>query len=145
MTDYQARWAAKVMAEVKRHRRAVDRLFAVPHILARLAQQGEGPVGMSRLVDDLGREPELRDQVPESLRHWVRLTAEQFSEAQQEGSIRNDISAELLAEVAVGGFMGMQTMTRQLGDDALERRVKVLIDVVRRLTEKQTTTRRKSP
>jgi hypothetical protein len=64
----------------------------------------------------------------------VRQTAEQFREAQREGGIRGDINPDLLAEVAVGGFVGMQTMTEQLGDDDLERRIEALIEVIGQMT-----------
>ena len=69
-----------------------------------------------------------------SLRIAVEMTTAQFAEAQAEGDIRSDLDPALLAEVAVGGFAGMQTMTEQLADDDLERRVEALILVVRTAT-----------
>jgi len=132
--DQYERWWARVLSEVGPLPRAVDRLFATPRVIARQIREGEGPGTLGKLIEELARDPDLRDEVCGSLRIAVEMTTAQFAEAQAEGDIRPDLDPALLAEVAVGGFAGMQTMTEQLADDDLERRVEALILVVRTAT-----------
>ena len=131
---HERRWQAAAMAEAERGERAVDRLFALPRILARMSAAGEGPWALRRLVDELSRDPELRPQVCGSVDVAVATVTGQFREAQAEGSIRPDLDPHRLAEIAVGGFIGLQTLTEQSGDGDLEARVDALIDLVRSAT-----------
>ena len=94
----------------------MDRLFATPRIIARLAASGDGPVALRRLTEELARDPALRDEVCGSIRYAVEATAAQFAEAQAEGTIRADLDPDQMAETAVGGFIGAQALTDQLGD-----------------------------
>ena len=134
IAENQRRWTARALEEAQRHPRAVDRLFAMPRALARMAEDGEGPGAVRTLLDELGRDPEVRHEAYGTLGTAVRVVADQFREAQAEGSIRPDVDPDLLAEVAVGGFVGMQTLTEQLGDGELQRRVETLIRVVQLAT-----------
>ena len=131
---HQRRWIAEAMREAALYPRAVDRLFAVPRALARLSREGKGPYALRLLVDELSRDPELRDAVCGSVTASVRLVTDQFREAQAEGSIRPDVDPRAMAEVAVGALSGLLSLTEQLGDDELERRVDLLIDTVQRAT-----------
>ena len=131
---HQRRWIAEAMREAARYPRAVDRLFAVPRVLARLSREGKGPYALRLLVDELSRDPELRDAVCGSVTASVRLVTDQFREAQAEGSVRPDVDPGAMAEVAVGALSGLLSLTEQLGDDELERRVDLLIDTVQRAT-----------
>ena len=132
--EHERSWGEGLMAEVARYPRAVDRLFAQPRILARMARRGEGPAKLSRLIEDLGREPRLRRTILGSLKTALRIVADQFREAQAEGTVRADLDADLLSEVAVGGFFGLRAVTAQLADDDLERRVDGLIRIVQLAT-----------
>ena len=134
VVEHQRRWMEQAMREAARYPRAVDRLFAVPRNLARLSREGRGPYALRRLVDDLARDPEAREAACSPMTIGARLVADQFREAQAEGDVRPDVDSEMMGELAVGAFVGLQTLTEQLGDDALERRVEQLIDVVRRAT-----------
>ena len=129
--DQQKRWMAEVTAEASEHASATDRLFAFPAILARNTARGWGPTTLRKLVDELARDPDLRDEVCGSIRVSIEATARQFREAQAEGGVRADIDPDAMAEVAVGAFVGMVTMTDQLGDEDLVRRVDSLITFVR--------------
>ena len=86
------------------------------------------------MVEELAREPELRDELCGSIRVGVEAVAGQFREAQAEGTIRADLDPDVMAEIAVGGFAGMQALTDQLGDQDFERRVASLIAFVRAAT-----------
>ena len=134
IAENQRRWQARALEEAQRHPRAVDRLFAMPRALARMAEDGQGPAALRALLDELGRDPEVRHEAYGTLGMAVRVVADQFREAQAEGSIRPDVDPDLLAELAVGGFVGMQTLTEQLGDGELQRRVEALIRVVQLAT-----------
>ena len=106
----------------------------MPRALARMAEEGEGPAALRTLLDELGRDPEVRHEAYGTLGTAVRVVADQFREAQAEGTIRPDIDPGDLAEIAVGGFVGLQTLTEQLGDGELQRRVETLIRVVQLAT-----------
>jgi len=133
--DHNARWFDRVMAEVATQPRAIDRLFALPRVLTRSTLAGEGPSYLRKLTDELSRDPAIRDEVCGSVRIGIETTANQFREAQADGEIRPDVDPDAIAEVCVGSFTGMQTLTEQLADDQLERRVEALIQVVRTATE----------
>jgi AcrR family transcriptional regulator len=134
VADHQQRWFAEVLAETSTLESAVERLFATPRIIARMATEGRGPDELRRLIDELARDPDLRDEVCGTLRTWVAVVADQFVEAQREGAIRADLDPHELAEVAVGGLTGLRVMTEQLADGGLVRRVDALIGVVRLAT-----------
>ena len=131
VADQQERWMGEVMAEARQHPTATERLFAFPLILARNTVRGWGPTTLRKLVDELARDPDLRDEVCGSIRMSVEATAGQFRAAQAEGGIRSDVDPNAMAEIAVGAFVGMQTMTEQLGDDDLIRRIESLVAFVR--------------
>src|SRR6266536_2611146 len=50
------------------------------------------------------------------------------------GRVRDDISPDVLAQVAVGGFTGIQVISEQLGDGRFTERVEALIKVVQLAT-----------
>ena len=131
---HQRRWIGQAMREAQAHPRAVDRLFEVPRVLGRLSREGKGPYALRLLVDELSRDPELRDAVCGSMTTSVALVTDQFRQAQAEGSIRPDVDPRAMAELAVGALSGLLGLTEQLGDDELERRVDLLIDTVQRAT-----------
>ena len=131
VADQNERWFTGAMTEANQHERAIDRLFALPKVLARLTAQGQGPGSLRSLIEELARDPDLRDEVCGSIRVGVQATADQFREAQAEGTIHADLDPDAMAEIAVGGFVGMQALTDQLGDQDLERRVESLIAFVR--------------
>ena len=139
LAEHSGRWTEQVRIETERYRSAVDRLFATPRIIARLAESGGGPVALRRLTEELARDPALRDEVCGSMRHAVAATATQFAEAQAEGTIRADLDPGQLAETAVGGFIGAQALTDQLGDARLAERVEALVRFVRNALEIQPT------
>jgi AcrR family transcriptional regulator len=64
------------------------------------------------------------------IRLWIENAADGIRLAQTEGDARPDVDPVAVAEVAVGLFIGMQTLTEQLGDDAFEQRLEHTIDVV---------------
>lgn len=134
IADHQQRWIARVGDEISKHERAVDRLFAAPRVIARYAHSHDGPAALNKLVEELARDPKLRDQVCGTIRLWIDTVTEQFAAAQAEGTIRDDIDAGVLAQVAVGGFTGMQDISEQLGDGKFEERVEALIHVVQLAT-----------
>lgn len=134
IADHQQRWSAEVLAETSVHDSAVDRLFATPRVIARMATEGRGPDELRQLINELARNPDLRDEVCGTLRTWVAVVADQFAEAQREGAIRADLDPHELAEVAVGGLTGLRIITEQLADGDLVRRVDALIGVVRLAT-----------
>jgi AcrR family transcriptional regulator len=130
VADHNERSIARVSEEIARYDKAVDRLFAAPRLLARYAGQGRGPAALGKLIEELARDPDVRDDVRGTLHLWIDTVAEQFAAAQAEGTIRDDLDAAVLAQVAIGGFTGMQVLTDQLGDGRFEQRVEAFITVV---------------
>jgi AcrR family transcriptional regulator len=131
LADRTERWYAIVMAEVSQYPRAVDRLFAFPKVMARGTIQQLAPGNLRKLIDELSSDPDLRDDVCGSVAQAIEVVAGQFREAQAEGDIRADVDPVAMAEIAVGAFTGMQTITEQLGDGELERRIDTLVEFVR--------------
>jgi AcrR family transcriptional regulator len=128
--DQNDRWLARVQAEVAPLPSAKERLIATPHVLARMNREGAGPAWLRKLTDELSRDPNLREQVCGGIRLWIENAADGIRLAQTEGDARPDVDPRGVAEVAVGLFIGMQTLTEQLGDDAFEGRLERTIDVV---------------
>ncbi len=136
VADHQQQWIARVGEEISRYERAVDRLYAAPRTIARHAAAGEGPTVLGKLIEELARDPDLRDEVCGSIRVWIDTVTEHFAAAQAEGAIRADLDPAELAQVAVGGFTGMQAVTDQLGDGRLAERIEALIGVMQLATTK---------
>jgi AcrR family transcriptional regulator len=135
VADHQQRWISRVDAEISQYDKAVDRLFAAPRLIARYAKQGEGPAALNKLDEELARDPDLRDEVCGSLRAWIETVTEHFAAAQAEGAVRADLDSALLAQVAVGGFVGAQAISEQLRDGNFLDRVEALVQVVRLATQ----------
>jgi AcrR family transcriptional regulator len=135
VADHQQRWIGQVRAEISQYDTAVDRLFAAPRVIARYASQGEGPAALSKLVEELARDPDLRDEVCGSIRAWIDTVTEHFTAAQAEGAVRSDLDPAMLAQVAVGGFVGAQAISEQLRDGKLLHRVEALVHVVQLATQ----------
>jgi AcrR family transcriptional regulator len=138
LADHQQRWISRVDAEISQYDKAVDRLFAAPRLIARYARQGEGPAALSKLVEELGRDPELRDEVCGSIRVWIETVTEHFAAAQAEGAVRADLDPAMLAQVAVGGFVGAQAISEQLRDGRFVDRIEALVQVVQLATQRGT-------
>jgi AcrR family transcriptional regulator len=129
--DQNEQWIARVNAEVAPLPTAVDRLVAVPRALARMMAEGGGPAWLRKLTDELSRDPDLREEVCGGIRVWIESAAQGFREAQAEGAVRADVDPDAAGEIAVSLFVGMQTLTEQLGDDAFERRLESSLAFVR--------------
>ena len=134
VADHQQRWISRIDAEISEYDTAVDRLFAAPRLIARYAKQGEGPAALSKLVEELARDPDLRDEVCASIRAWLDTVTQHFAAAQAEGAVRGDLDPAMLAQVAVGGFVGAQAISEQLRDGRFLDRIDALVHVVRLAT-----------
>jgi AcrR family transcriptional regulator len=137
----QQDWFTETMAEVAVHERAVDRLFAVPFVLLRQIHEGRGFVSMHRLVADLCALEHLAVHMQSGLDPWIAAVTTQFEEAVAEGSLRADLDPRLMAELVIGAFSGLATLTDQLNDDRLDERVDALVTTVRAATERPATGR----
>ena len=135
VADHQQRWISRIDAEISEYDTAVDRLFAAPRLIARYAKQGEGPAALSKLVEELARDPDLRDEVCASIRAWLDTVTQHFAAAQAEGAVRGDLDPAMLAHVAVGGFVGAQAISEQLRDGRFLDRIDALVHVVRLATQ----------
>jgi len=138
VADHQQRWISRVDDEISQYDKAVDRLFAAPRLIARYARQGDGPAALNKLVEELARDPELRDEVCGTIRVWIDTVTEHFAAAQAEGAVRADLDPAMFAQVAVGGFIGAQTISEQLRDGRFLDRIEALIQVVQLATQKGT-------
>jgi AcrR family transcriptional regulator len=135
VADHQQRWISRIDAEISQYDKAVDRLFAASRLIARYAKQGEGPATLSKLVEELARDPGLRDEVCGSIRAWLDTVTEHFAAAQAEGAVRADLDPAMLAQVAVGGFIGAQAISEQVRDGRFLDRIEALVQVVQLATQ----------
>lgn len=132
LEDQRRRWIAQLNDELAEYPRAVDRLFAAPRALASLAGRHQGPFALGKLVDELSRDPTLRDEVCGSILIWIEVVTEHFAAAQAERAIRADLDPAAIAQVAVAAFVGMQAITDLLGDNRLAERVESMINILQR-------------
>jgi TetR/AcrR family transcriptional repressor of nem operon len=131
LAQARERGAAALAAEIGHPPTAWDRIWARPRAMVRLGVLG-GPGALSKVVEELARDPDLRDEVCGPIWNDIDVVTQEFQEAQAEGTVRADLDARELAELAVGAFIGMVTLTAQTHDEALGRRVEVLIATVQR-------------
>jgi AcrR family transcriptional regulator len=132
VADDQQRWIEQVRGEISKHHRAVDRMFAAPRVIARYALHGQGPAALGKLIEELARDPDLRDEVCGSIEVWVRTVAEHYAAARAEGTVQADLEPDQFAQVAVGGFLGMRALSDQLADGHFVERVEAFIEMVQR-------------
>lgn len=129
VVDHREKWVERVSTAAAPLPRAVDRMFEAPRILARSSTSEDSPAGPRKLVEELARDPDLRDEVCVGLRFWVDVVASHVSAAQREGDVRADLDAREFAEFAVSAFTGMQAMSEQLHDGRLADRVETFIQL----------------
>jgi AcrR family transcriptional regulator len=131
VADHRERWVERVSAAAAPLPRAVDRMFEAPRILARLSTSADSPAGPRKVIEELARDPDLRDELCAGLRFWVEVVASHFAAAQREGDVRADVDPTEFAEVAVSSFTGMQAMSEQLDDGRLAQRVESFIRLMK--------------
>jgi TetR/AcrR family transcriptional repressor of nem operon len=127
----QEQWAGAVMASVLQHPRAVDQLEAMVEALCDLHEQDRACRAISRLCTELGDEhPELRPQLGTQLTTWMDIVASIIRKGQDEGEIRPGVDPVTAAEVAVGSFIGLETVSQVLtGRADLRRRARDFRDL----------------
>ncbi|HEU4899515.1 MAG TPA: ScbR family autoregulator-binding transcription factor [Actinomycetota bacterium] len=127
----QEKWTGVVMAAVLRHPRAVDQLHAMVEALCDLHEQDRSCRAISRLSAELGdAHPELRPQLGTQLTAWMDMVAAVVRRGQDEGDIRPEVDPAVAAEVAVGAFIGLETVSEVLtGRADLRRRARDFRDL----------------
>ena len=127
----QERWTGLVMAAVMREARAIDQLRAMVVALCDLHERDRSCRAVSRLSTELGDEhPELRPQLGTQLTTWMDIVASIIRKGQDEGEIRPDVDPVTAAEVAVGSFIGLETVSQVLtGRADLRRRARDFRDL----------------
>jgi TetR/AcrR family transcriptional repressor of nem operon len=127
----QEQWAGAVMASVLQHPRAIDQLEAMVEALCDLHEQDRACRAISRLCTELGDDhPELRPQLGTQLTTWMDMVASIIRKGQDEGDIRPDVDPVTAAEVAVGSFIGLETVSQVLtGRADLRRRARDFRDL----------------
>ena len=131
LAEARERGAAALAAEIGPQPTAWDRIWARPRAMVRLGALG-GPGVLGKVVEELARDPALRDEVCGPIEDDLVVVTREFLDGQHEGSVRSDVDARELAELAVGAFIGMVALTTQLRDEALERRIEFLVATVQR-------------
>jgi AcrR family transcriptional regulator len=129
--DGYDRWGRRAFGAAQAEPRAIDRLFAVPRAIAELEVRERGLASQSRLVEELSRDPRLREEVSEPIRGQIAIAAGLIREAQAEGDVRPEVDPDTIAELAIGAFNGLSTLTDELGDDGFRDRIEALIATVR--------------
>ena len=127
----QEQWAGVVMASVLQHPGAIDQLEAMVEALCDLHEQDRACRAISRLCTELGDEhPELRPQLGTQLTTWMDIVASIIRKGQDEGDISPDVDPVTAAEVAVGSFIGLETVSQVLtGRADLRRRARDFRDL----------------
>ena len=129
--DGYDRWGRQAVEAAEAQPRAIDRLFAIPRAIADLDARSRGLASQSRLVEELSRDPRLRQEVSEPIRAQIAIAARLIREAQAEGDVRPEVDPDAIADLAIGAFNGLSTLTDELGDDGFRDRVEALIATVR--------------
>ena len=127
----QEQWAGAVMASVLQHPGAIDQLEAMVEALCDLHEQDRSCRAISRLCTELGDEhPELRPQLGTQLTTWMDMVAAVVRKGQDEGVIRPEVEPAVAAEIAVGSFIGLETVSEMLtGRSDLRRRARDFRDL----------------
>lgn len=126
----QEQWMGRVMTRMMRHDRALDRFVEIPTALVDLIEEDSSSRSMSRLSQEMCRDPELGPKVTPQLENWVELSADLVRRAQEEGDVRADLDPVEVAETAVAGFLGIEELTEALGGGRdLRRRVDAYIRI----------------
>ncbi|HTE67821.1 MAG TPA: TetR/AcrR family transcriptional regulator [Actinomycetes bacterium] len=122
----QEQWSGAVMAAVLRCPRALEQLNAMVEALCDLNERDPACRAISRLCSELPAEhPELRPQLSPQLTTWVDMVASIVRRGQDEGDIRPELDPTVAAEVAVGSFIGLETVSEVLtGRADLRRRAR---------------------
>jgi AcrR family transcriptional regulator len=122
----QEQWSGAVLAAVLRRPRAVEQLEAMVEALCDLNEHDPACRAISRLCSELPAEhPELRPQLSPQLTTWVDMVASIIRKGQDEGDIRSEVDPVVAAEVAVGSFIGLETVSEVLtGRADLRRRAR---------------------
>jgi AcrR family transcriptional regulator len=111
----QERWSAVVMAAALRCPRAIEQLDAMAEALCDLHEQDPTCRAVTRLCTELADEhPELRPQLTPQFTTWVDMVASIIRKGQDEGDIRPEVDPVVAAEVAVGSFIGLETVSEML-------------------------------
>jgi TetR/AcrR family transcriptional repressor of uid operon len=119
------------MASVLQRPRALDQLEAMVEGLCDLHEQDRSCRAVSRLCTELGDErPELRPQLGTQLTTWMDIVAGIIRKGQDEGDIRPEVDPVTAAEIAVGSFIGLETVSQVLtGRADLRRRARDFRDL----------------
>ena len=122
----QEQWAGVVMAAVLRRPGPIEQLEAMVEALCDLHEQDRSCRAIGRLCTELGDEhPELRPQLRTQLTTWMDMVASIIRKGQDEGDIRPEVDPTVAAEVAVGSFIGLETVSEMLtGRADLRRRAR---------------------
>ena len=121
VADHDERSMAGVSEEIARHAKAVDRLFAAPRVLARYANEGRGPAALGKLVEELARDPRCMTTFAARCAAGSTRLPNSSPPPRPRGPSATTSMRRVLAQVAVGGFTGMQVLTDQLGDGTVRR------------------------
>ena len=119
----QEQWAGRVISASLQHATANERLMAVPRALCDLYEQDPAAKSISRLCMELSEDRTLAPELWRQFGTWIELTSSLVRASQQEGSIRDDVDADLVGEYLVTTFIGTECMAdmASAGADMRER------------------------
>jgi AcrR family transcriptional regulator len=127
--DMQERMTERLLQTAGGERRALDQMIAMLRDRCTLLEQERSYRSMGKLCGELGRQPQLSDDMQQMLHVPIQLMTEHIRTAQAQGDVRAGLDAAALAEICMATIIGMDQMSDTLtGGTDLRRRAEDFLE-----------------
>ncbi len=121
--DMQERMTERLLHTADGEERALDQMIAMLRHRCTMLEQERSFRSMGKLCGELGRQPQLSEDMQQMLHVPIQLMTEHIQQAQAQGDVRGDLDAHALAEICMAAIIGMDQMSDTLsGGTDLRRR-----------------------
>jgi AcrR family transcriptional regulator len=114
----QQQMMGRLMIEVTRHDRALDQLIAMYRARYEVVEQDPASLSALRLCSEIGGDPSLAPRLRTGMTVPIDVIAGLVRRAQEEGDVRADVDARVIAEVAFAGVVGSDEVSAVLSGGA---------------------------
>jgi AcrR family transcriptional regulator len=127
--DMQERMHDRILTAARSERRALDQMVAMMRERCTMLEEDRAFRSMGKLCGELGRQPQLSEDMHQMLHVPVELMTQHIKTAQAEGDVRADVDAHALAEICMAVIIGMDQMSDTLSGGAdLRRRAEEFVE-----------------
>src|SRR6266540_2358361 len=109
--DRQERWVGQTMSAVMQHPRAIDQLDAMLDVGCDIHERDGSAHAISRLCNEWSSQEDLAKHSRSHLKTWFDITTQLILRAQEEGDVRGDIDARVVAETICSAFIGIEEIS----------------------------------